>query len=320
MNQLVKTARRDLWDDWIVFKKNDITNPALQLKKQGANFKNEQFSEFTYRPHSFSPPSMQEFYEGVINGIIKRQQLNLYKGEYFYYLELQTCLHEFIKLLNFRADILIEVFQSITGLNLSKEQFPNIVLPCASCGMYIYITYHCKKCFSAFYCDKTCKRDHKPKHQADCPSKISITPSILYALQVEIHCGGDLGDDVQIFFEYEKRISLKYRGIKFMANLYKVLVKNIWLKKWYHIVEDKDTHSIDLRYNEKIEPTDKNDKPESFSLYDASIQGEEDLYLKMPVIQELRVIFLNQGAILQDIIKETYEVYTHYIHVYYFPC
>ena len=39
----------------------------------------------------------------------------------------------------------------------------------------------------------------------------------------------------------------------------------------------------------------------------------------MPVIQELRVIFLNMGAILQDIVKETYELYTHYIHVYYVP-
>jgi hypothetical protein len=34
-------TKRDLWDDWILFKKNEITNPTLQLKKQGANFKNE---------------------------------------------------------------------------------------------------------------------------------------------------------------------------------------------------------------------------------------------------------------------------------------
>lgn len=320
MNRAPKPVlKRDLWEDWILFKKNDMTNPTLQLKKQGANFKNEQFSEFTYRPNSFSPPSMQEFYESVINGVIKRHQLALYKGDFNYYLELQTCLHEFIKLLNFRADILIEVFQSITGLNLSKEQFPNIVLPCASCGMFIYINYHCKKCFSAFYCDKTCKKNNKAKHMVECPTKVPITPSILYALQVEIHGGGDLGDDVQIFFEYEKRLSLKYRGMKFITNIYKVFMKNIWLKRWYQIIEEKDTMSIYLKYNEKAEQIEKNDK-ENASLYDTSIQGEEDLYLKMPVIQELRVIFLNQGAILQDIIKETYELYTHYIHIYYFPC
>ena len=38
--------------------------------------------------------------------------------------------------MNFKSEILVEVFQSITNLNLSKEPFPNVVVPCASCGMY----------------------------------------------------------------------------------------------------------------------------------------------------------------------------------------
>ena len=33
------TAQRDLWSDWLLFKKNDYTNPTLQLKKQGASIK-----------------------------------------------------------------------------------------------------------------------------------------------------------------------------------------------------------------------------------------------------------------------------------------
>ena len=65
---------KSLWDEWILFKKNDYTYPTLQLKKQGANFKTDQYGEFTYRPSYSSPPSMQEFYESVINGIIKRYQ------------------------------------------------------------------------------------------------------------------------------------------------------------------------------------------------------------------------------------------------------
>ena len=56
-----------------------------------------------------------------------------------------------------------------------------------------------------------------------------------------------------------------------------------------------------------------------FPLYDTNIQGEEDLYLRMPVVQELKVLFLNMGGILQDIIKETYETYFHYVHIYYIP-
>lgn len=312
-NQIKK---HDLWDDWILFKKNDYTNPTLQLKKQGANFKTDQYAEFTYRPSYFSPPSMQEFYESVINGIIKRYQLGLYKGDFYYYQELQTCLHEFSKLLNFKTEILIEVFQSLTNLNLSKEQLPNIVVPCASCGMFIYINFHCKKCFSVFYCDKTCLKNHKGKHDSECNALVKVTPSIFYPLQVEIHCGGDLGDDIQIYYEHEMRVTLKYRGQRFLTNLYKVLLKNRWLKNnGYNVIEDKDNNCILMQYGKKEEKTDEKDT----SFFDANIQGEEDLYLKMPVIQEMRVIFLNQGAILQDIIKETYELYTHYIHIYYFP-
>lgn len=47
--------------------------------------------------------------------------MGLYQGEYQYYIELQTCLHEFIRMLNFKSEILVEVFQAITNINLSKE-------------------------------------------------------------------------------------------------------------------------------------------------------------------------------------------------------
>ncbi|EGR31170.1 hypothetical protein IMG5_116410 [Ichthyophthirius multifiliis] len=72
---------QNLWEDWKLFKKTEFTHPSLQLKKQGASFKNDQYGEFTYRPSYSSPPSMQEFYEAVINGAIKRYQMGLYKGE-----------------------------------------------------------------------------------------------------------------------------------------------------------------------------------------------------------------------------------------------
>ena len=148
-------GENDLWDDWIMFKNTGGSNPTTQLKKQGAIFKNDKYVDFTYRPNVRCPPSTQEFYEAVINGIIKRQQLGLYRGDYFFYQELQNCLHEFLKFLNFKVDILIEIFQVTTGLNLTKEQYPNIVVPCSFCQTNVYITYHCKKCNCAFYCDKT---------------------------------------------------------------------------------------------------------------------------------------------------------------------
>ena len=180
--------------------------------------------------------------------------------------------------------------------------------------MLIYVSYHCKKCYSTFYCDKTCQKNHASKHDLECPSKIRITPNILYPLQVELHCGGDLGDDIEIYFEYEKKISLKYRGIRFMKQLFKTLIKKRWFKNCgYAVTENSEKHNIRIKYNKKA------DMDEEMSVFDMSISGEEDLYLKMPVVQEVKVEFLNSGAILQDIIKETYEVYTHYIHIFYFP-
>jgi hypothetical protein len=121
-------------------------------------------------------------------------------------------LHEFLKILPFKIDILIEIFQVITGLNLTKEQKPCIVIPCSYCKTNVYIDYNCKTCYSAFYCDKTCLKNHKSTHNGECTNKLKLTPSILYPLQVELHCGGDLGEDIEIYFEHEKKLSLKYRG------------------------------------------------------------------------------------------------------------
>lgn len=313
-----KAFEMDLWSDWILFKTTGGSSLSVQLKKQGGNFKTDKYVDFTYRPNVRCPPSTQEFYESVINGIIKRQQLGLYRGDYFFYMELQNCLHEFLKLLNFKMDILIEIFQVITGLNLTKEQYPNIVVPCSFCQTNVYITYHCKKCFSTFYCDKTCMKNHRLNHEAECSNKIKITPAILYPLQVELHCGGDLGEDVEIYFEHEMKLSLKYRGQRFLQNLIKVLTKNRWLRSnFYSIEEDKERNCAILKYEQKedVELQDGKELP----MYDYPVATEEDLFLMMPVVQELKVIFLNMGGILEDVIKESYEDYFHYVHIYYIP-
>lgn len=308
----------DLWSEWLMFKSTGGTSPSTQLKKQGAVFKNDKYGDFTYRANVRCPPSTQEFYEAVINGIIKRQQLGLYRGDYFFYLELQNCLHEFLKFLNFKTDILIEIFQVTTGLNLTKEQYPNIVVPCSFCGTNVYITYHCRKCFCTFYCDKTCIKNHRLTHEGECGAKTKITPSILHPLQVELHCGGDLGEDIEIYFEHEMKLSLKYRGQRFTQNLIKILYKNRWLRSnHYSIEEDKERNCAVLRY-EQGNDTDLQEGKE-LPMYDESVSSEEDLYLNMPVVQEMKVIFLNMGGILQDIVKETYQKYFHFVHVYYIP-
>jgi hypothetical protein len=46
-----------------------------------------------------------------------------------------------------------------------------------------------------------------------------------------------------------------------------------------------------------VNDLDLQDKRE-LPLYDTAISKEDDLYLQMPVVQEMKVIFLNMGAIL----------------------
>lgn len=84
----MEDKNQNLWSDWILFKTEGNTNPSIQLKKQGAVFQNDQYVDFTYRPNVRCPPSMQEFYESVLNGIIQRNKLKLYRGDYFLYREL----------------------------------------------------------------------------------------------------------------------------------------------------------------------------------------------------------------------------------------
>jgi hypothetical protein len=59
---------RSLWDEWILFKNNEYTNPSLQLKKQGEVFRPEQYIDFTYRPNVRCFPSVQEFLKRLSTG------------------------------------------------------------------------------------------------------------------------------------------------------------------------------------------------------------------------------------------------------------
>ena len=217
---------------------------------------------------------------------------------------------------------MIEVFQVLTQLNLTKEQQPSIVVPCAFCETNVYIHFHCKECYSAFYCDKTCLKNHKSTHDSECVTKIRVTPSIQYPLQLEVHCGGDLCEDIKIYYEHEMKFSLKLRGKRFMTEFLEILNKNRWLaSNDYTVHDEKDQNCITLKY---MHTHTKDKKPEhhdlkEYPMYDSNINSEEDQYLRMPVISETKVLLMNQGGILQDIVKETYETVFHYIHIYYIP-
>jgi hypothetical protein len=67
----------DLWQNWLIFQENS----AMQIKKQGYHYPHEKYQEFSSRGSSNAPPSFQTFYESIINGIMLRQEKNLYRGK-----------------------------------------------------------------------------------------------------------------------------------------------------------------------------------------------------------------------------------------------
>ncbi len=46
---------------------------------------------------------------------------------------------------------------------------------------------------------------------------------------------------------------------------------------------------------------------------------DDEYYCRLPVIQELKVILLNYGALVHDILVEHHREYIRYIHLLYFP-
>jgi len=59
---------------------------------------------------------------------------------------------------------------------------------------------------------------------------------------VEIHYGSDMGMDVKMFYENEKRFSLKIRGIQLFDKLSQFFNKHKWFKGNHYTSElNKDT-------------------------------------------------------------------------------
>ena len=67
-----------------------------------------------------------------------------------------------------------------------------------------------------------------------------------------------MGDDVAIYYQDEKRLTLKFCGINFFNNLFKILLKNRWLKNnGYNIVDQGDNNCILLEIKGEEDKLDK---------------------------------------------------------------
>ena len=147
----------ELWKDWVVFKEDSSND----LKKQGSDRHNDMFQDFSTRESPLGPPSLQEYFEALLVGIKKRGSLGLYKGLYNYYLDLERGLIEHCKLINHKQRFMVELFQAFSSLQISRDPLPKIVVSCSFCNVLIYINFHCKTCYSVFYCDVSCLKNDK---------------------------------------------------------------------------------------------------------------------------------------------------------------
>ena len=74
--KIVEDEYHEMWNNWIIFQKFDTTTDTIQIKKLIGII--DERNEFSVRLSIMHPPNLQEIYEGIINGIIKRKELGLY--------------------------------------------------------------------------------------------------------------------------------------------------------------------------------------------------------------------------------------------------
>ena len=229
-----------MWSNWIIFQKLDYSNDTLQIKKQIGIVDDK--AEFMVRASFVHPPNLQEIYEGILNGIIKRKELGLFQNAYTYYSELQLTLNEFMRLYPSKKELIIDIFQSLTTLSLTKESCPKLVIRCSNCQSYVYYTNYCLKCRNAFYCDHSCGRADVAVHK--CVSVLPMTPLLFAPLVVELHSGADMGEDVTLYCEHEMKFSQKIRGMQLFSHLHKFFIKHRWMKGNQYTVEEHQQQRI----------------------------------------------------------------------------
>ena len=137
-----KNILESYWDKWLIFKQQNSKDFQTELKKQLPPYLDSnvnKINEFSMRENAFFPPCPQEFLEHLLNGIILRNELGLFRSKFYFYKELQQLLEEFLKLFYFRMDTITDIFQTNTKLSISKEKYPRIVVKCSNCSFYDFI-------------------------------------------------------------------------------------------------------------------------------------------------------------------------------------
>ena len=295
-------------------------------------------NEFGARNNLFDPPCPQEFLEHLLNAIILRNELGLFRSKFYFYNELQQCFTEYLKLYCFRMDTIIDIFQNTTKLSLSKEKYPRIVVKCSNCSFYVFVDCYCPYCQSEFYCDDTCRKIHYEKHKKRCVNVAFKIPNILEPIRLEIYISSeDLGESLQIWNEHNMKFSRMMKGQLLLSFLFKNFRKEKWFRNNNYSFEEKISQNYiiiirDNKINENNNIDNINNKKNNINYNDDSFlikldknkiaQYTADEFrdlLRLSVLQEIKLDFYKLGAILVDILFEQNVNCYKYILIFYFP-
>ena len=330
------------WNNWLIFKNKSSNDYRVELKKLLPPYFNSDVNktnEFSVRDNLFNPPCPQEFLEHLLNAIILRNELGLYRSKYYFYNELQQCFTEYLKLFYFRMDTIIDIFQSTTKLSLSKEKYPKIVVKCSNCSFFVFIDCHCPLCQNEFYCDETCRKIHHEKHKKNCISCLTKIPKIIEPIRIEVYISSeDLGETIQIWSEHNMKFSKMMKGQTLLSFLFKSFRKEKWFRNNNYSFDEKISYNyITISRDNKIESNNVNDEQFGGNLYNNNNSIDDFLVkldknkiqqytndefrdlLRLSVLQELKLDFYKLGAILVDILCEQNSKCFKYILIFYFP-
>lgn len=330
VNEFKDQLLNSYWDRWIIFRPNRIKEWHMELKKLLPPYfdsTTNKINDFSMRENVLFPPCPQEFLEVLLNGILLRNELGLYRSRYYFFKELQQLLIEYLKLFYYRIDAIIDIFQTITKQSISKEKYPKIVVKCSNCNFYVFITVYCSSCQNEFYCDETCKKIHLEEHRQNCDRSFNSLPKILEPLRIEVHISSNsLGEEILIFNEHHMKFSKMMKGKILLAFLYKTLRKDRWFRNNRYIVEENvQEHYIAISRGINVDLDvvnyDNKDFIHKMTVRQIDAYFEDDFrdLLRFSVIQELKFNFYKLGALLVDIFKEQHPGMFKYILVFNFP-
>ena len=330
------------WNNWLIFKNKSSNDYRIELKKLLPPYFNSDVNktnEFSVRDNLFNPPCPQEFLEHLLNSIILRNELGLYRSKYYFYNELQQCFTEYLKLFYFRMDTIIDIFQTTTKLSLSKEKYPKIVVKCSNCSFFVFIDCYCPVCQNEFYCDETCRKIHYEKHRKKCINSLTKIPKIIEPIRIEVFISSeDLGETIQIWSEHNMKFSKMMKGQILLSFLFKSFRKEKWFRNNNYSFDEKissnyitisrdNKNDNNLGNKEEINYINfyNNNNVDNFLVrldknkIDQYTNDEFRDLLRLSVLQELKLDFYKLGAILVDILCEQNSKCFKYILVFYFP-